>query len=381
MLRLTLNFEILTPLFLGDADQRQACLRPPAFKGMLRFWYRAADPEFRKYEDAFFGGAGAGKGQSSVLLSLDASRLRRVRWADFNDRRFSTGQGRDTKNGLIYLGFPLRMRGGDERAAVAPGHSFTLSCLIARPRPEQELERLRRATVAAAWLLGHFGGIGTRARRGFGCLSLRGWDVQGEWPEVQELPLVTDAESWSAARGDLDSGLRTIRAWFGDGWPAQTPHPHLGKRFDHKVVNREHRDWAKALAEMGESMQRFRSRRAPDYQNVKDHITGRRPLSTTPQRATFGLPIAFRYSSLNGRSAMILPFQGPGLEPHGRHGSLLFLRLLKIGDALYPHYVRMDGAVPGMQPRAVVRGEGRPLSASERNLADVFFQSIDVGGR
>src|SRR5690606_31885248 len=109
------------------------------------------------------------------------------------------------------------------------------------------------------------------------------------------------------------------------------------------------------------------------YQDVKDHLTGRRRLSRTPERATFGLPLAFRYSSLNGRSTMILPFKGEGLEPHRRHGSLLLLRLSQSGQGLHAHYVRMDGAVPGMTPPAVVRGEARALRPPELNAMDAFF--------
>lgn len=43
MLKLTVTLETVTPLFLGGADPRgEPELRPPAFRGTLRYWLRAA---------------------------------------------------------------------------------------------------------------------------------------------------------------------------------------------------------------------------------------------------------------------------------------------------------------------------------------------------
>jgi len=45
---LTITLETVTPLFLGGADPRGAPeLRPPAFRGAMRYWLRAALGELR----------------------------------------------------------------------------------------------------------------------------------------------------------------------------------------------------------------------------------------------------------------------------------------------------------------------------------------------
>lgn len=378
MLRLRLTFQTVTPLFLGDADQNTAVLRPPAFKGLLRFWYRAADPQFREHERRFFGGIGKGEGQSNWLLSIDAPRrLETVKWRDFQEDRFRSGHGRETKNGLVYLGFPLKMgKKEDSRAAIAPGQVFSISCIA--PRPMRDAERCRQAVLSAFWLLAHFGGIGTRSRRGFGGVSLIGWDAGGGWPEINDLPLVANEES-SAALGALRQGCETIRQWFGTEWKAREPHPHMGPEFRYKLVSRSHQDWAEALAGMGRSMQEFRLRRAPDYQEVKDHLARRRPLMRAPQRTTFGLPLTFRYSSLPvAGTAELRAFRGEGSPPSERHGSLLFLRLLRTKEGLVPQYVRMAGAVPGMSPQSVLKRNSRPLHAPEQNAMDDYFASIEA---
>ncbi len=38
---ITFDLETVTPLFLAGADQQKAELRPPAFRGALRYWFRA----------------------------------------------------------------------------------------------------------------------------------------------------------------------------------------------------------------------------------------------------------------------------------------------------------------------------------------------------
>ncbi|MBO2534024.1 MAG: type III-B CRISPR module RAMP protein Cmr1 [Thermoactinomycetaceae bacterium] len=45
---LRVEFQIITPLVLSGADQGGAELRLPSVKGMLRYWYRALDPEYNQ---------------------------------------------------------------------------------------------------------------------------------------------------------------------------------------------------------------------------------------------------------------------------------------------------------------------------------------------
>ncbi|WP_315783314.1 MULTISPECIES: RAMP superfamily CRISPR-associated protein [unclassified Bradyrhizobium] len=386
---LTAEFEVLTPLFLGGADQSRAELRPPSFRGLLRFWYRAADPAFRSWEPRLFGGIGEGEGQGAVLLRITSRRPPQlVEWGSFRADRFKQGQGRDTRNGLVYLGFPFQMKDGGRRA-IATGHRFELRCLLrhAQGASDNEHVQMQRRLAAAVWLLAHFGGAGSRSRRGFGSLALRNWsDAGGDWLELDRLPLVSEAASVQDARARLDRGLATIREWFGP-WEqpdhaGQSPqHPHLGPSFRHALLDISQTDWAQALAGIGGFMQKFRLRRAPDYQSVKDHLLaktgqGGSLLSAAPERATFGLPLTFRYSSIPRETAQLLPQGGEGQMPLERHGSLLLLRLAAIGKQLHPHYVRMDGAVPGVTPRAIVRGTRRALLEPSRNAMDAFFDSL-----
>jgi CRISPR-associated protein Cmr1 len=169
-------------LFLGGADQRPE-LRAPSFKGVLRFWYRAVDPDFAMSEERFFGGVSDNAAQIPFLLRVVPTKLTEVNWSELRPRRFDQGRGSSsTRSGLIYRGFPFGMR-GEERSAIAPAQEFELCGAIIR---EENNPAFRQALLPTWWLLGHLGGVGSRSRRGFGCLALTDWRIEpdhADWPE------------------------------------------------------------------------------------------------------------------------------------------------------------------------------------------------------
>ena len=163
---LKLTFEVSTPLFMGGASQ-SAELRPPSFKGLLRFWYRAVDPHFKKpwgknglrqisRENYLFGGSTNGAGQSPFLLHIHSSgKLPVEHWDNGRAAKFNRGSRKNTQNGLVYLGFPFQMKGNQEQTAIQPGFVFTVRCLIPSMKNSEEL---RRALLASWWCLSHLGG-------------------------------------------------------------------------------------------------------------------------------------------------------------------------------------------------------------------------------
>ncbi len=395
-LALRLEMETLTPLYLGGADQGPE-LRAASLKGLLRFWYRAADPGFLRpwnpggapRESVLFGAAATGDGQSPFLLHLPADSPPSVNWRDLKVERFNRGSGRDTRNGLVYLGFPFQLRGNEARRAIAPGYGLKVRCLIPRPwRDEGKLQVLRRTLTSAFWLLGHVGGVGSRARRGFGALALTGWHPEnGEWPELAELPLLhtlTDPAEW---RAGLKRGFATLQNWFGDFNAEKGQvfrHPHLGPKMDWAVLGRAYpkHQWAEALVQLGEEMQAFRAKRPPDYEKLKEqalaqvHRSGS-PLRQAPERAAFGLPLSFRFPSVpRARPVNIVPFDPRRKTTFERHGSLLFLRPVLAGDRLYPLVLRLDGDLPGKEPPGAIRSAGRALFPAQGDLLVDFLMHV-----
>jgi hypothetical protein len=116
-----------------------------------------------------------------------------------------------------------------------------------------------------------------------------------------ELPdLHVRAQTPQELSEELTRGLRQLRALVTvAGATALSPkanpdfdvlHPNCCQII---VLNKQWRTWGEALDEVGQKFQLFRSRRSPDYQNVKDVLSGRSKNLSTVHRAAFGLPIVF----------------------------------------------------------------------------------------
>ncbi|NUN12313.1 MAG: hypothetical protein HUU55_01610 [Myxococcales bacterium] len=395
---LNVQFRVLSPLFLGGADQA-AELREPSLRGMLRFWFRAVDPDFRLSESMVFGGVdddGDGR-QSAVWTRFDPlpQSPKTITWRDIPKDRFTEGSGKMARNGLVYLGFPLGMRGNEGRTAIAPGTEFNLRITFAL-RSDRFTRRHFRGVLAALWAFGHLGGWGMRSRRGFGSTQLVSWGVvpgrvvpaeHQEWlADLKTLPLlgaVTSANEWAGAVGNT---LDVFDDWLG-GWPNAPDdrhkrwfHPHLGETFRVKVDGQGFRSWEEALNRGGRLMQDFRVLLQPDYQSVKDHVvyemrTGGAPLRQTPTRAAFGLPLTFRYSSVpGGRAVMFVPFLQN--TPTDRHASPLLLRIIMIGGRYHAAFIRLVAPMPGTFPAAQVSRTHRALAAPSVDVIDTFLNTI-----
>lgn len=429
--QLVVRYRVITPTFLGGAEIADAELRPPSLKGALRFWYRAVDPEALTRtgdkkgkvgkgpvrESLLFGATEQGAGQSKVLLSLDKPQVGYFPATDIKWDQFAVGNGRRVKNGLSYLGYPLRPRRDDHpddvRKALMPGSRFGVRLLVRPfvPRHDDDdaastaahrlTEREARGLVAATWLLGHVGGLGARSRRGFGTLAIDGWEAKGPDKAMFEaamgaLPLgsrLAGREAWEDA---WSRARATFEQWFG-GWPESAgdapPHPHLGRRTRVSVLG-EHLPldaWPGALNRAGRILQDFRALRQPDYDMVKAHLLqlakepGGARLRAAPPRVAFGLPLTFRFGSIpnqrHGVTFVPYPKELEGAtEPYAeRMGSLLFIRLLALGDGLHSAFFRLDGALPGVGDHLVgerFRG-GKALAPPASNALDEFMSTLE----
>ena len=398
---LDLKVRAVTPAYIAGAESSKPELRVPSFKGLLRFWYRAFDPSFRYHEPEIFGGAAGGHGQSAFLLRVsEHGGPRRWSWDHGLIERFSEGHGHRMKNGIRYLA----NMAVPARQAIAPSAEFTMRAISLR-RPREP--RVRRALLGSLWLLFHLGGAGSRSRRGFGSFSLERWGPTDEWPEARDLPLLASCRDAAEAREALGRAVRTLQTSGWPGWPlaaGEREHqrlprlnPHIGARdidaggstiskfrlaLDPRGFRADARDaWAAAMNEAGRALQDFRLRREPDYHDVKASLSGHRPPRRAPERATFGLPIAFRFRGIQG-GAQLGAFRGTpaGGYTSDRHASLLFVRVLRIGNRLHPAYFRLDGPVPAAGPGStsavLARSGGGPLAPPSKLGLDDFMDQV-----
>ncbi|GCF11711.1 type III-B CRISPR module RAMP protein Cmr1 [Dictyobacter arantiisoli] len=167
--KITFSLQTITPLFLAGADQTQAELRPSAFRGGMRYWYRAlvggivgTDTEELKLvtaqEAALFGATDAG---SVLRIRIPEPSLSRQRY-----QRKST----DYKNinGEDYLLWSMFPRNSAARACFPSQTTFPI-IISAHDNKDDLFKR----GLAAFWLLTHLGGIGSRSRRCAGSLQVQ----------------------------------------------------------------------------------------------------------------------------------------------------------------------------------------------------------------
>ena len=317
--------ETITPLFVGGSDPHaQPELRASSFRGVLRFWLRALlggilgdkPAEIFRHESQVFGST---EHASPVVVQVS------------HPKNLSTiGYSQLTRNftGIAYLFFGARQtRNEPEREAIGDGYQFP--CTFHLRAGVQNPDALR-AVAAALWLLTNLGGLGMRSRKGGGNLQI----VSTDWSDPSLPSLVLRVRTPEQLQSALQDGLRRLREW-----AAETFNGSLSLTFKTQpafdvlhpdwcsiaVVNREFDDWKDALDAFGQAMQQFRSRRQPDYSNVKSVLQGSNQLQPV-QRAAFGLPIVFYFRSLGGERAAL---EG---EEHDRRASPLLVRVTKLAS-------------------------------------------------
>lgn len=153
MPKLELTLETVTPLFLAGADARGTPeLRPPAFRGAMRYWLRAA-----------LGGV-IGDNNLKALHALESAVMGNT---DFGspiqlqlrgDLKFSDQKILLHKDG----------RQAGQRKAFSIRQSFKLTMRQLRSNDEA----IWQAACSALNLALLFGGVGLRSRRGFGTLRI-----------------------------------------------------------------------------------------------------------------------------------------------------------------------------------------------------------------
>ncbi|KPC75559.1 hypothetical protein ADL26_07310 [Thermoactinomyces vulgaris] len=251
MKRIKVTYEIVTPMFLGGANQKLAELRLPSIKGALRSWYRVFMPAFNHsvgdekgvtHEEALFGGARSGAGQSRFLMRMTG---KKPVTENYRHEVFDSDK-------LKYFTFFLK-----DRSNIPPGQTFSLEVILRTAKDEDE-SKYWKAIVSCLWLLGHAGGMGARKNRGFGALALREWETNSQALEyMNDLPIAyqaTTIEEWIEQFG---LGIKVISQWF----PGSKL---LDRATIYYYAERVFPDWKSALATGAELIKTFRKNNQED---------------------------------------------------------------------------------------------------------------------
>jgi CRISPR-associated protein Cmr1 len=227
------TFELVTPAVLGRLDRHGTpALAGPPVKAALRWWWRAlrwpaiappapadeaavqsalarlATEEARLFGKAAADGVeasdGGPLGQAPFTLSVRWTGPARGHWSGLPSL-MHTSDGRTLRGGAAYLGYGLLESGkvGEAnhqpaRNALAAGQQFTVEI---RPRPGRldgglpagaDFESL----IRALGVFGLLGGLGARARRGFG--SVRLIAAEGEHAALLQRFVVAKRDDYAA---------------------------------------------------------------------------------------------------------------------------------------------------------------------------------------
>ncbi|QFU02563.1 hypothetical protein FIU83_13045 [Halomonas sp. THAF5a] len=219
--RLEATFSIVTPMFLGDGTQRAESVRPPSIKGALRFWWRALN--WGRMREAERGNTDA----ALQRLHREEARLFGLAARRSNDQQEEGGQGlfrlgvsqpsdmatvsdwpRDGNSQGGYLGYGLwGSREAPHRTALAEDQSFRLSLAFKADTKDGDIHQLRQALT----LWGLLGGLGSRARRGFGSVALT--ELDGEPMAVTSLADYRDRLSAALGDGSWPDSRPPFTAW------------------------------------------------------------------------------------------------------------------------------------------------------------------------
>lgn len=210
------TLELITPAFLAGAYQfapegeKDCQLRPATLRGLLRWWWRTMHAghvdahTLARLEAAVWGDThAAGAVRICIRPKGQIKPLRYDKEAVKQQNRLPDPPDKKTTPGLYYFSFGMddkRRENGQprryQRYYIAPGAKWEVRFTV-RPSAYERRNRqgqlspppiplpdpslLLQQAQAALWLLCHFGGVGSKSRKGFGCFRvpdpLRSWNI------------------------------------------------------------------------------------------------------------------------------------------------------------------------------------------------------------
>lgn len=183
------EIEVVTPLFLGGANPEKAEIRAPSFKGMLRFWWRALNPqlagegfgELYGRESDIFGNT---EKKSKISLKIETSDIETKLDLLKKFKVKSNGKtfGLDILN---YLAYGTMEQKGNvlKRDYITPKSKFKIS--IQGPKSQVPESYIGAVELALKYLLS-FGGLGAKSRNGFGSLYCKDIEYISNIPKKNE---------------------------------------------------------------------------------------------------------------------------------------------------------------------------------------------------
>ena len=323
MYSVNFDLEIITPLFMAGADGRTPELRPPSFKGMMRFWWRAmkAEDDIKKLaneEASILGGTGSTERKSKIQVTIPQKPKLQTEDDLLSEIGFLKNDKRITKQEyggigyLLYSTYTLKDKGMPVlRGYIKPDQKFDFAL-------KAMTEEATNHALASLWLAIYLGGFGTRSRRGGGNLAVS--DVQGDINKID------DIKSRFIPGGNIENFIETGFIWSRDIIQANKTETDKYSNLSRPriLLGIPHADtkWEKALNNVGDVYKKYRT----DKKNE---------LFKGPN---FGMPVM--HSRFKTR--LIAGSQNDHLLSD-RRSSPLIIKLIKFREKYFPAVIKLGG--------------------------------------
>lgn len=395
MKTITATFEVVTPMFLGGADQSPEGIRPASVKGALRFWWRAwawnairaqasdelsALQELHREEARLFGLA-AKEGAHGHSIGGQGQFMLHVRHNPVvpTSDPFGSGFG----PGILYLL-------GQGLGSFKGGNHCTRNALKAAPggdAPAFEIKLLLRpqtsvadeyAITTALKLFGLLGALGSRARHGLGSVGMLSLLADGQAP-------------WHAPK-DLATYRQALQTLLPSTLGKELPPLSALSALSRIDISAQRKNANDLLDAIGREQQAYRSfgrnglvngQKAesnfkPDHDLLYTATQGN-AVSKTPERMVFGLPHNYFFSSTSEKADVnYKPDSG-----EGRRASPLLLHIHRVGeDFVAVHTLLKSQFLPGNPAQAATveiksRKISRVLAPDTAIQWDVLHRYLD----
>lgn len=302
---ITAEYKITTPMFLGGAfptegiDAQQ--FRNASLKGALRFWWRALNwgrvlkanhgdeaaalKALHQREGELFGRASDGKDsvQSRVQLSTALQESKIIDpGSQPQNLVYLLGQGLYSHNDRGPAG-----RKGTQRPYVSDG-SLTVRAHFKHAASADDTSSVAEALTA----LGLFGGLGSRARKGFGSLAIQSLETPAGRCEFNDLATIQsfiEGLDFSAPENAPLTALSTISR-IDVSLAGSSPILLL------EAIGKEQQLYRSFGKDGKVGTEEARRNFVDDHDNARDAANGTH-IKQLPRRAVFGLPHNYHFSS------------------------------------------------------------------------------------
>ena len=397
----SLKCKVITPLFMGGANQ-QAELRTQSINGLLRWWFRIAGGSIED-EKRLFGWAGEKSNQGLVRIFIKGfDELQKNKFSkDFDNE----GRVRQDK-GINYIGFSLDQRFNEKqdkprREYIKENQTFEISISFHPKANEEDIKKF----FCALWFAFNLGNFGSRSRRGFGSIRIKEIKIKKIKEDGKE-----DYEDITnncyglnfAPSGDLvtwiNKNLNEIKKVLNQprkdipnlfdnfeiyqiqkdnfsnwkNWIAQVQEGRQGKYLKNSWGGNNVSNWKDLLDFMGFLLMAYRSYGPPDYDNAKKILQGIRVNDPTFERAIFGIPLNFYFSSLNRGSMVHLKLGNDNL----RRASPLMIKIIQSESGYEGLFIVMKSTFMPVNSRLVFSNVIVNLTEDPENTENIW-QALD----